>query len=134
MTNSITVNNKPKWSCSGFITKTKRPFLFENYVTKLKEQFRVLKKDRHASSSGSRQVETLLCRMNSTGAGIKKAAKTTVFHSMQRNFDRACEFMSAYISSMHADAQHAYANFQAAGGQRRNISRTASDVDRGGRG
>ena len=41
--------------------------------------------------------------------------------------------MSAYISSKHAEAQHAYANRQAAGGKRRNISATGSDVDRGGR-
>ena len=42
--------------------------------------------------------------------------------------------MSAYISSKHAEAQHTYANRQAAGGQRPNISATGSDVDRGGRG
>jgi hypothetical protein len=53
---------------------------------------------------------------------------------MQYNFDSACEFMSAYILSKHAEAQHAYANRQAAGGQRPNISATGSDVDRGGRG
>jgi hypothetical protein len=80
-----------------------------------------------------RQVETLLRGMNMTDAGIK-AEKTTSFHSMQYNFNRACEFMSACISSKHAEAQHAYANRQAAGGQRRNISATGSDVDRGGRG
>jgi hypothetical protein len=53
---------------------------------------------------------------------------------MQHNFDRACEFMSIYILSKHMEAQHAYANRQAAGGQRRNISATGSDVDRGGHG
>jgi hypothetical protein len=42
--------------------------------------------------------------------------------------------MSAYISSKHAEAQHTYANRQAAGGQRWNISATGFDVDRGGRG
>ncbi len=89
---------------------------FEKYVTKLKEQFRVLKMHRHASYSGLRQVETLLSGMNTTDAGID-AAKTTVFHSMQHDFDRACEFiMSAYISSKHAEAQHAYANHPVAGG------------------
>ena len=51
---------------------------------------------------------------------------------MQHDFDRACEFMSAYISSKQAEAQHAYANRQAAGRQCRNISATGSDVDRGG--
>jgi hypothetical protein len=102
---------------------------------RLKEQFHVLEKDKHASYSKSRQVETLLCGMNTTDAGII-AAKTTVFHSMvQYNFDRACEFMSAYVSSKHADeAQPAHANRQAADGQRRNISASGSDVDCGGRG
>jgi hypothetical protein len=37
--------------------KDEKVFPFEKYVTKLKEQFRVLEKDKHASYSGSRQVE-----------------------------------------------------------------------------
>ncbi len=113
--------------------KDKKVLPFEKFVTKLKEQFRVLEKDRYASYSGSRQVETFLHGMNTTDTGIE-SAKTPVFQGMQHDFDRACEFMSAYISSKHAEAQHAYANQQAAGGQRRNISATGSDIDRGGRG
>ena len=113
--------------------KDEKVFPFEKYVTKLKEQFRVLEKDRNEKYSESRQVETLLRGMNTTDPGIV-AAKTTIFHSMQHNFDKACEFMSAYISNKHADAQHAYANRHAAGGQRRNVSATGSDGDRGGRG
>jgi hypothetical protein len=111
--------------------KDKKVFPFKKYITKLKEQFRVLEKDRHASYSGSQPVETLLRGMITTDASIE-AAKTTVFHSMQHDFNRACEFMSAYILSKHAEAQHAYANRQAAGRQCRNISATGSDVDRGG--
>jgi hypothetical protein len=42
--------------------------------------------------------------------------------------------MSAYILSKHAEAQHAYANRQAAGGQRQNVSATGSNGDRGGLG
>ncbi len=103
--------------------KDEKVFPFEKYFIKLKEQFRVLEKDRFASYLGLQQVETLLRGMNTTDAGIEAAA-TTVFHSMQHNFDRACEFMSAYISSKQAEAQHAYANRQAAGGQRCNISAT----------
>ena len=89
--------------------KDEKVFPFEKDITKLKEQFQVLEKDRHASYLGSRQVETLLRGMNTTDPGIE-AAKTTIFHSMQHNFDRACEFMSAYILSEQAEAQHAYAN------------------------
>ena len=113
--------------------KDKKVFPFKTYVTRLKEQFRVLEKDKHASYSESQQVETLLRGMNTTDAGIE-AAKTTVLHSMQYNFDRASEFMSAYILSKHAEAQHAYANSQATGGQRCNISAAGPKVDRGGRG
>jgi hypothetical protein len=113
--------------------KDEKAFPFQKYDTKLKEQFRVRETDRHASYLGLRQVETLLRGMNTTDAGIM-AAKTTVFHSMQHDFDRACELMSAYISSKHVEAQHAYANRQAAGGQRCNISATGSDVDQDGRG
>ena len=74
--------------------KDEKVFPFEKYVTRLKEQFGVLEKDKRASYSESREVETLLCGMNTTDAGIE-AAKTTVFHSTQYNFDKACEFMSA---------------------------------------
>ena len=48
-------------------------FPFEKYFTKLKKQFRELEKDRHASYLGSRQVETLLCGMNTTDAGMEAA-------------------------------------------------------------
>jgi hypothetical protein len=85
---------EPKMELLRFHYKDKKVFPFKKYVTRLKEQFRVLKKDKHASYSELQQVEALLCGMNKTDAGIK-AAKTSVFHTMQYNFDRACEFMSA---------------------------------------
>jgi hypothetical protein len=113
--------------------KDEKVFQFEKYVTKLKEQFRVLEKDKHERYSESRQVETLLRGMNTTDPGIV-AAKTQIFHSMLHDFDKACGFMSAYISSKHADAQYSYANRHNLSGQRRNVSATGSDGDRGGRG
>ena len=103
-------------------------------MTKLKEHYRVLEKDKHERYSESRQVETMLCGMNTTDAGLE-AAKAQIFHSMQHKFDKASEFMSAYISNRHAAAQHDYANRHAgANGRRRYVSATRSDGDRGGRG
>ena len=109
--------------------KEEKTFPFEKYVTKLKEQFRVLEKDKHENYSEARQVDTLLRGMNTNDPGIV-AAKTTIFHSMLHSFDKACEFMSAYISNKHAEAQHAYMN-RNAGGQHRNVSATGSDGGRG---
>ena len=73
----------------------------EKYVTKLKENFRVLKKDSSERMTGSQQVDTMLHGMNTTDAGVE-AAKMTVFHSMQSLIDKAVEFMSAYNSNRHA--------------------------------
>ncbi len=73
--------------------KDKKVFPFKTYVTRLKEQFRVLEKDKHASNSESRQVETLLRGMNTTDAGIEAARTTIVLHSMQYNLT---ELASSY--------------------------------------
>jgi hypothetical protein len=60
-------------------------------------------------SAGLQQVHTMLHGMNTTDVGIE-AANTTVFHCMRYLFDKAVEFMSAYISNPHAGAQAEYAN------------------------
>ena len=51
---------------------------------------------------------------------------------MKSDFDQAVNFMSAYVSSRHFEAQSKYANRN--NGQRRNVSATGSDGDCGGRG
>ena len=49
---------------------------------------------------------------------------------MKPDFDQAVNFMSVYVSSRHFEAQSKYANCN--NGQRRNVSATGSDGDRGG--
>ena len=63
--------------------KDEKVFPFEKYVTELKEQYRVLEKDKHERYSESRQVETMLRGMNTTDTGLE-AAKAQIFHSMQQ--------------------------------------------------
>ena len=72
--------------------------------------------------------------MNTLDPGVI-TFQTTIFHSMQSDFDRACEFLSAYISNRHAEAQNKYANHHGTDvQQRQNESATGSNGDRGGRG
>ena len=114
--------------------KDEKVFPYKKYVTKLKENFRVLEKDPNERVTGSQQVHTMLHGMNTIDVGVE-AAKTTVFHSMRNSFDKAVEFMSAYISNRHAGAQADYANRHGGGGHgRRYVSATGSDDTRGGRG
>ena len=75
----------------------------------------------------------MLRGMKTTGTGFE-AAKAQIFHSMQYEFDKASEFMSAYISNRHAAAQHDYANRHGAYGRRRYVRATGSDGNRDGRG
>ena len=113
--------------------KDEKAYSFEKYITKLKELFRVLDKDPNEKYSGPRQVEFMLHGITSSDVGII-SAKTNVFATphMKSDFDQAVNFMSAYVSSRHFEAQSKYANRNS--GQRRNISATGSDGDRGGRG
>ena len=82
--------------------KEEKVFPFEKYVTKLKENFRVLEKDKSERRTEKQQVHTIMLHgMNTSDVGIE-AAKTTVFRSHQNSFDEAVHFMSAYISNRHA--------------------------------
>ena len=114
--------------------KDKKAFSFERYITKLKELFRMLDKDTHEKYSEPRQVKFMLHGISSSDVGII-SAKTTVFASplMKSDFDEAVNFMSAYVSSRHFEAQSKYTHPRN-GGQRRNVTAIASDGDRGGRG
>jgi hypothetical protein len=71
----------------------------------------VLDKDPHQSYSELRQVEFMLHGISSLDVGIISAT-ATIFASktMQNDFDKAVEFLSAYISSRHSEAQFKYAN------------------------
>jgi hypothetical protein len=113
--------------------KDDKAFSFERYITRLKELFRVLNKDTNEKYSEPRQVEFVLHGISSSDVGII-SAKTTVFASplMKSDFDEVVNFMSAYVSSRHCEAQAKYTRRH--GGQRRNVSATGADGDRGGRG
>jgi hypothetical protein len=93
--------------------KDEKAFSFERYITMLKELFRVLDKDSHDekySKPGS--VEFMLQHgISSSDVGIT-SVKTTVFASppMKSDFDEAVNFMSAYVSSRHCEAQSKYAH------------------------
>ena len=103
---------------------------------KLKESFRVLEKDSNERMTEAQQVHTMLHGMNTTDSGIE-SAKVIVFNSMRFSFDKAVDFISAYISNRNAGAQAEYANQHGAGGGgrgRRYVSATGPDDTRGGRG
>ena len=69
--------------------KDEKVIPYEKYVTKLKENFRVLEKDPNERVTGSQQVHTMLHGMNTTDVGVE-AAKMTIFHRMRNSFDKAC--------------------------------------------
>ena len=112
--------------------KDEKVFPFEKYVTKLKENFYVLEKDKHEDLTGKQQVDVLLRGIRSTDTGIV-AAKTNIFQSYRANFDKAAEFLSSLIANTHAAAQLDYSN-RHAGNKRRYVSATGSNDQRGGRG
>ena len=111
--------------------KDEKVFPFEKYITKLKENFYVLEKDKHEDLTGKQRVDTLLRGIRSTDPGIM-SAKVNVFQSYRGNFDKAVEFMSSLIANMHAAAQLDYANRH--GNKRRYVSAMGSSDQRGGRG
>ena len=73
--------------------KDEKAFPFEKYVTKLKENFFVMEKDKHKELTGKQQVDVLLRGIRSTHTNIV-AAKTNIFQSYCANFDKAAEFLS----------------------------------------
>jgi len=112
--------------------KDEKVFPFKKYVTKLKENFYVLEKDKHEDLTGKQQVDVLLRGIRSTDTGIV-AAKTNIFQSYRANFDKAAEFLSSLIANTHAAAQLDYSN-RHAGNKRRYVSAMGSNDQRGGRG
>ena len=112
--------------------KDEKVFPFEKYVTKLKENFYVLEKDRHEDLTGKQQeVNVLQYGIRSTDPCIM-SAKVNIFQSFRGQFDKAAEFMSSLIANMHAAAQLDYANRH--GNKRRYVSAMGLNDQRGGRG
>jgi hypothetical protein len=77
-------------------------------------------------------VEKMLLGIRSMDASIAPA-KVNVYQNYHSNFDRAVEFLSGLISSIHAAAQLDYAN-QHTEKKRQYISAMGSNDQRGGRG
>ena len=112
--------------------KDEKVFPFEKYVTKLKENFSVLEKDKHEGLTGKQQVDVLLRGIKSTDPGIA-SAKINVFQSYRGDFDGAVDFLSSLIANIHAAAQLDYSN-RNAGNKRRYVGAMGSNDQRGGRG
>jgi hypothetical protein len=113
--------------------KDEKVFPFEKYVTKLKENFYVLEKDKSENLTGKQRVDVLLRGIRSTDTSIV-SARINIFQNYRSDFDKAAEFMSGLISNIHAAAQLDYANRHSAGNKRRYVSAMGSNDQRGGRG
>jgi hypothetical protein len=113
--------------------KDEKIFPFKKYVTKLKENFFVLEKDKHEELTGKQQVDILLRGIRSTDAGIT-SAKINVYQSFRSDFNKAAEFLSGLIANMHASVQLDYANRQQSGNKRRYVSALGANDQRRGRG
>ena len=109
--------------------KDEKAFPFERFVTKLKENFFILCKDKDEALTGKQQVDIMLKGIKSTDASII-AAKTDVYKDYRTDFPAATNFLSGLISNIHGAAQLDYANR----GKKRYISAVDSRDQRGGRG
>jgi hypothetical protein len=112
--------------------KDEKVFPFERYVTKLKESFFVLAKDKDENLTDKQRVDVLMRGIRSSDASIV-AAKTSVFKDHRSDFNAATSFLSGLISNIHSGAQLDYANRHSSG-KKRYISAVDSNYGRGGRG
>ena len=112
--------------------KDEKVFPFEKLITKLKENFNVLEKDKHEDLSGSRQRVDLMTKAIRSSNARVLAGLVNVHQNFRFDFDEAANFMSGLISSIHSSAQLDYANRH--GNKRRYVSAMGSNDQRGGRG
>jgi hypothetical protein len=89
--------------------KNKKVFPFEQSVTKLKESFFVLAKDKDENLTNKQRVNVLMKGIKLSDASIV-AAKTSVFKDCRLDFNAATNFLSGLISNIHSGAQVDYAN------------------------
>ena len=113
--------------------KDEKVFPFERYVTKLKENFYILSKDKSEALTGKQQVDCLMRGIRSSDTSIT-SAKINIFQSYRSDFDGAVTFMSGLVANLHASAQLDYANRNSAGNKRRYVSATNSSGQTSGRG
>ena len=112
--------------------KDEKVFPFEKFVTKLKENFHVLSKDKSEILTNKQMVDKLLFGIRSTDTSIA-SVKVNVYQNYRAHFNKAVEFLSGLISSIHAVAQLDYANGHS-GNKRRYVSAMGSNDQRGGHG
>jgi hypothetical protein len=113
--------------------KDEKSFPFNRYVTKLKENFFILSKDKDEELTGKQKVDIMMKGIKSTDASII-AAKTDVYKDYRSDFSAATNFLSGLISNTHSAAQLDYSNRTAGNSRKRYISAVDSRDQRGGRG
>ncbi len=111
--------------------KDEKVFPFERYVTKLKENFFILSKDKDEHLTNKQRVDILMKSIKSTDGSVV-AAKTSVYKDFRSDFNGATSFLSGLISSIHSAAQLDYASRHS--NKRRYVSAFNSLDGRGGRG
>ena len=78
-------------------------------MTKLKEIFYILAKDKDETLSEKQCVDILMKGIKPSDVSVL-AAKTDVYNDYQADFDAATNFLSGLISHIHAGAQIDYAD------------------------
>lgn len=111
--------------------KDEKVYPFERYVTKLKENFFVLAKDKDENLTERQRVDILMKGIRSSDANIV-AAKTDVYKDYRSDFNAATSFLSGLVANLHSGAQLDYASRTS--GKRRYISGVDSNDGRGSRG
>jgi hypothetical protein len=90
----------------------------------------VLSRDKNELLTNKQMVNKMLQDVRSTDTSIA-SAKVKVYQNYRANFDRAVEFLSGLILSIHAAAQLDYANRHSVN-KRRYVSAMGSNDQRGG--
>ena len=106
-------------------------FPFERFVPKLKDNFPVLLKDKSKALAEKQMVDKMLLGVSSMDASIT-SAKVNIYENYRSDFDKAVEFMSGLILTIHAAAQLDYAN-QHSGSNRQYVSAMGSNDQQDGR-
>ena len=123
---------RPKQEIARLLYKDEKIFPFEIHVTKFKENFYVLEKDKNKDLTGKEQVYIFLRGIRSTNTCIQ-LAEVNVLQDFRGNFESVAEFLSSLIANLHASAQLDYAN-RHAGKVQRYVNAMGYNNQRGGRG
>ena len=95
-------------------------------------KFCALSKDKSKALTKQQMVDKVLLGVRCSDASIA-SAKVNSYQNYRSDFDKAVDFMSGLISSIHATSQQDYAT-QHSGNKRQYVSAMGSNDQRGGRG